>query len=75
MPFHFDLALKNGLTPRELSGAITQIGFYAGIPFATAAGTEAEQVYRRHGVRPGDLAVSDQLAPTTRLPMLPGPQA
>jgi len=63
MPFHFDLALRNGLTPRELSGVITQVGFYAGIPFATAAGEVAEQVYKKRGIKPEELSVSDTLLP------------
>jgi 4-carboxymuconolactone decarboxylase len=61
MRFHFEKALANGVTPRELSGAITQVGFYAGLGYATAASQIVAPIYREHGVKPADLAVSDQL--------------
>ena len=37
LPFHLDLALKNGLTPEELAEAATHLAFYAGWPAAASA--------------------------------------
>src|SRR5437016_14088683 len=34
MPFHFHLALENGVKPSEISGIITHLAFYAGWPNA-----------------------------------------
>src|SRR5438045_5784420 len=45
MPFHFNLALENGVKPSEISGIITHLAFYAGWPNATAAVAVAKDVF------------------------------
>ncbi|MBV6816919.1 carboxymuconolactone decarboxylase family protein [Rahnella sp. PD12R] len=37
LPFHLDLAVKNGVTYSELSEVITHLAFYAGWPAAASA--------------------------------------
>jgi len=37
LPFHLDLALKNGVTREEISEVITHLAFYAGWPPASTA--------------------------------------
>lgn len=37
LPFHLDLAVKNGVTHSELSEVITHLAFYAGWPAAASA--------------------------------------
>jgi len=37
LPFHLDLAVKNGVTHTELSETITHLAFYAGWPAAASA--------------------------------------
>ncbi|WP_206738764.1 carboxymuconolactone decarboxylase family protein [Rahnella contaminans] len=37
LPFHLDLAVKNGVTHGELSEVITHLAFYAGWPAAATA--------------------------------------
>jgi 4-carboxymuconolactone decarboxylase len=45
MPFHFRLALDNGVTPAELSETITHLAFYAGWGNATSAASIAHDVF------------------------------
>lgn len=45
MPFHFNLALDNGVTPREISEMITHLAFYAGWGNAMAAVAVARDVF------------------------------
>ncbi len=56
MPYHFNLALDNGVKPREISEIITHLAFYCGWANATAAVAVAKDVFadRRIG--------ADQLA-------------
>ena len=37
LPFHLDLAVKNGVTQTELAEVITDLAFYAGWPAAASA--------------------------------------
>src|SRR5438552_5872231 len=45
MPFHFHLALENGVEPSEISGIITHLAFYASWPNAMAAVAVAKDVF------------------------------
>jgi len=65
MPYHFALALENGVKPAELSEIITHLAFYAGWPNAMAAVTVAKQTFQQYGVS------QDQLPPAkeTLLPL------
>jgi 4-carboxymuconolactone decarboxylase len=45
MPFHFDLALDNGVKPREISEIITHLAFYAGWANAMSAVAIAKDVF------------------------------
>jgi 4-carboxymuconolactone decarboxylase len=72
MPFHFALALNNGVTPRELSGAISHLTFYAGLPSATAAEPILKAMFRERGIDPAAFvdtqvtAVADEAAAQTQ---------
>src|SRR5712675_1963833 len=45
MPFHFNLALDNGVKPREISEIITHLAFYAGWGNAMSAIRVAKDVF------------------------------
>jgi 4-carboxymuconolactone decarboxylase len=65
---HFELALKNGVTPLELSEAINHLAFYSGWGNAAGAAPIATEVFRRHGVTPDQLApVSPDLLPIDQI--------
>ena len=57
MPFHFALALDNGVKPAELSETITHLAFYAGWANAMTAVSVAKDVFRERGIK------QDQLPP------------
>jgi 4-carboxymuconolactone decarboxylase len=59
MPYQINLALDNGVKPREISEIITHLAFYSGWPNALSAVAAAKDVFRRRGVR------SDQLPPAS----------
>ena len=64
MPFHFALALDNGVKPAELSEIITHLAFYAGWANAMSAIAVARDVFHRRGVVPDQLPpAKDQLLP------------
>jgi 4-carboxymuconolactone decarboxylase len=46
LPFHLDLAKRNGATEEELIEAITHLAFYAGWPKAISAMAVAKQAFR-----------------------------
>lgn len=50
MPFHFNLALENGVEPAELSEIITHLAFYSGWANATAAAEAASEVFKARGI-------------------------
>jgi 4-carboxymuconolactone decarboxylase len=52
LPFHFSLALDNGVKPAELSEIITHLAFYAGWANAMSAIAVAKDIFhqRRIGV-------------------------
>jgi 4-carboxymuconolactone decarboxylase len=45
MPYHFNLALDNGVKPREISEIITHLAFYSGWANAMAAVAVAKDVF------------------------------
>jgi alkylhydroperoxidase/carboxymuconolactone decarboxylase family protein YurZ len=51
MPYQINLALDNGVKPREISEIITHLAFYSGWPNALSAVAAAKDVFRRRGVR------------------------
>lgn len=50
MPFHFALALDNGVKPGELSETITHLAFYAGWANAMTAVPVAKQIFDQRGI-------------------------
>ncbi len=50
MPFHFTLALDNGVKPAELSETITHLAFYAGRANAMSAVAVAKDIFRERGI-------------------------
>lgn len=48
---HFARALDNGVTPLELSEAVTHLAFYAGWPRAVSAANVLAQVFEDRGIR------------------------
>ena len=55
MPYHFALALDNGVKPSELSEIITHLAFYAGWANAMSAVFIAKVIFRQRGVGPDQL--------------------
>ena len=45
MPYHFALALDNGVKPAELSEIITHLALYAGWPAAMSAAAIAQEIF------------------------------
>ena len=50
MPFHFALALDNGVKPSELSEIITHLAFYSGWANAMSAVAAAKDVFHERGI-------------------------
>jgi 4-carboxymuconolactone decarboxylase len=50
MPYHFSLALDNGIKPAELSEIITHLAFYAGWGNAIAAVAVAKDIFHQRGI-------------------------
>jgi 4-carboxymuconolactone decarboxylase len=65
MPYYFNLALDNGVKPREISEIITHLAFYAGWGNAMSAAAVAKDVFASRHIG------ADQLAPVsvTSLPI------
>ena len=64
MPYYLNLALDNGVKPREISEVITHLAFYSGWENAMAAAAAAKEVFAQRGVKPDDLPpVSPKLLP------------
>lgn len=68
MPHHYNLALDNGVKPREISEIITHLAFYSGWANAMSATATAKVVFVQRGIGP------DQLSAATP-PLLPLDQA
>ena len=47
MPFYFNAALDNGVTPREISEIITHLAFYSGWPNAMSAIMIAKELFSK----------------------------
>ena len=63
-PYYVNVALDNGVTPRELSEIITHLAFYSGWPNAMAAVAAAKDIFAQRGVGSDQLpAPSPQLLP------------
>jgi len=64
MPYHFNLALDNGVKPREISEIITHLAFYSGWANAIAALAVAKDVFADRKIGPDQLpAASPALLP------------
>jgi 4-carboxymuconolactone decarboxylase len=59
MPYHFNLALDNGVKPSEISEIITHLAFYSGWANAMSAVAVAKDVFGKRGIG------SDQLPPAS----------
>jgi 4-carboxymuconolactone decarboxylase len=55
MPYHFALALDNGVNPGEISELITHLAFYSGWANAMAAVSVAKEVFAERGVQRSQL--------------------
>jgi 4-carboxymuconolactone decarboxylase len=64
MPFYFNMALDNGVKPRELSEIITHLAFYSGWPNAMSAVVVAKDIFAQRGIGSDQLpARSPELLP------------
>jgi 4-carboxymuconolactone decarboxylase len=63
MPFHFALALENGVKPGELSEIITHLAFYSGWANAMSAVAVAKDIFHQRGIG------IDQLPPAKDKPL------
>src|SRR5947199_2285437 len=64
MPRYFNLALDNGVKPREISEMITHLAFYSGWGNAMSAVAVAKDVFAQRGIKADQLAAaSPQLLP------------
>jgi 4-carboxymuconolactone decarboxylase len=59
MPYHFNLALDNGVKPAEISEIIFHLAFYSGWPNAMSAVMIAKDIFAQRGIR------ADQLPPVS----------
>lgn len=59
MPYYFNLALDNGVTPREISEIITHLAFYSGWANAMSAVAVAKEVFAQRKIG------ADQLPPAS----------
>jgi 4-carboxymuconolactone decarboxylase len=58
MPQQLELALDNGVKPREISEIVTHLAFYSGWPNALAAVAAAKDVFARRGIGADQLAAA-----------------
>ncbi len=64
MPYYLNLALDNGVKPREISEIITHLAFYAGWANAMSAVSVAKEVFAQRKIRSDQLpAASPKLLP------------
>ena len=63
MPYHFNLALDNGVKPREISEIITHLAFYAGWANARSAVAVAKDVFAARNID------AEQLPPVPVTPL------
>ncbi|WP_245632534.1 carboxymuconolactone decarboxylase family protein [Edaphobacter aggregans] len=50
MPYHFALAMNNGVKPGELSEIITLLAFYSGRANAISAVAVAKRIFHQRGI-------------------------
>jgi 4-carboxymuconolactone decarboxylase len=55
MPYYLNLALDNGVKPREISEIITHLAFYSGWENAMSAVIVAKELFRKRGIGPDQL--------------------
>ena len=55
MPYYMELALDNGVKPREISEMITHLAFYSGWENAMSAVTVAKNVFSQRGIKVEEL--------------------
>jgi 4-carboxymuconolactone decarboxylase len=68
MPFHFNLALENGVKPGEISEIITHLAFYSGWANANSAVAIVKDIFARRGVGADQLPkASPQLLPIDQI--------
>jgi 4-carboxymuconolactone decarboxylase len=65
MPFHFSLALDNGVKPSELSEIITHLAFYAGWANAMSAVAVAKDIFHQRGIAVDQLPPANEKLPPT----------
>jgi 4-carboxymuconolactone decarboxylase len=58
MPYHFNLALENGVKPREISEVITHLAFYSGWANAMSAVAAARDVFAVRNIGADQLAAA-----------------
>ncbi|MCB0047658.1 MAG: carboxymuconolactone decarboxylase family protein [Caldilineaceae bacterium] len=58
MPYHFELALDNGVTPGELSEIITHLAFYSGWPNAMSGVAVAQAIFAQRSIETDQLPVA-----------------
>jgi 4-carboxymuconolactone decarboxylase len=58
IPFYLNLALDNGVKPRELSEMITHLAFYSGWESAMSAVSAAKEVFAQRGIKADELAAA-----------------
>jgi 4-carboxymuconolactone decarboxylase len=63
MPYHFNLALDNGVKPHEISEIITHLAFYAGWANAMSAVAIAKEVFASRHIGADQLPASATLLP------------
>jgi 4-carboxymuconolactone decarboxylase len=64
MPYYFNLALDNGVTPGEISEIITHLAFYSGWGNAMSAVAMVKDIFTQRGIGAAQLpAASPQLLP------------
>jgi len=63
MPYYMNLALDNGVKPREISEIITHLAFYSGWANAVSAGAVAKDVFSQRKIG------GDQLPPASPAPL------
>lgn len=67
MPYHFNLALDNGVKPSEISEIITHLAFYSGWANAMSAVAVAKDIFAQRGIGVDQLpAASPTLLPIDR---------
>src|SRR5439155_28774 len=70
MPYYFNLALDNGVKPREISEIITHLAFYSGWENAMSAVSVAKVVFADRKIGADQLPATSPSMPVGRMPSL-----